>query len=261
MRGDTRRGFTLIELLVVIGIIAVLISMLLPALNRARASAQSVTCMSNLRQMGLACSNYAAEGRGYLPAYRFPSGPAWAPYPFYFQYIPGVYLKGVPGVMICPSDDLQDRIYGGPRGYGPLPRYTVNTVDVEASYVMNYHLPRNNGPLYTGVPPAPDWYNPFPLSKIRQAARACYLLEGGSSPAIGWYSHSIYPYKEHRYDHGRRDRMNCLFVDGHVESKLKQEIEVNGKPVTDTSKWPTDFALFWFGNSSVERPIILDLNQ
>jgi len=60
-------GFTLVELLVVIGIIAVLISVLLPALSKARGRAQTIACSSNLRQVSQAIFNYATEYKGSLP--------------------------------------------------------------------------------------------------------------------------------------------------------------------------------------------------
>jgi prepilin-type N-terminal cleavage/methylation domain-containing protein len=61
-----KNGFTLVELLVVIGIIAVLIGILLPALNKARESANRTACMSNLRQLTTGWMMYANEFRGNL---------------------------------------------------------------------------------------------------------------------------------------------------------------------------------------------------
>jgi prepilin-type N-terminal cleavage/methylation domain-containing protein/prepilin-type processing-associated H-X9-DG protein len=70
------RAFTLVELLVVIGIIALLISILLPSLNRARETANRVKCASNLRQMGQALLLYAGENKGNYPRTYYQAGAA-----------------------------------------------------------------------------------------------------------------------------------------------------------------------------------------
>jgi prepilin-type N-terminal cleavage/methylation domain-containing protein/prepilin-type processing-associated H-X9-DG protein len=67
MRGKQPGGFTLVELLVVIGIIAVLVGILLPALNQAREKARAVQCLSNMRQISMAVIAFANENHGLMP--------------------------------------------------------------------------------------------------------------------------------------------------------------------------------------------------
>ena len=73
-RSSLTRAFTLIELLVVISIVALLIAILLPALGNARESARNVSCMSNVRQYGIAVHAFATEHESLLPTTRFYYG-------------------------------------------------------------------------------------------------------------------------------------------------------------------------------------------
>ena len=123
-RVAVRHAFTLIELLVVIAVIAVLISLVLPALAGARESGRAVICLSNLRQAGIACRGYADENRGLSPAIGQPyaSLPNWA---LVVQQSSG--LSGTSGgdlyaagsVLVCPTSRARN-------GAGMQRTYAIN---------------------------------------------------------------------------------------------------------------------------------------
>lgn len=127
-RDPRAAGFTLVELLVVIGIIAVLVGILLPALGRARQVAQRAACLSNLRQLYTASLLYANASRGYWPPahvdfvtrnrHRWHGTRPSSAVPFDFDGSPLKPYLQTPSIKTCPTFDMPDATAGFERGCG-----------------------------------------------------------------------------------------------------------------------------------------------
>ena len=202
-------NFTLIELLVVIAIIAILASMLLPALSAARERVRAATCMANLKQVGLGFAMYADDNNGWCVPMSMPIAGYTGPAPFWGRrlaegkYLPSLEQKSS-NVLACPSDNAT--VQYGEYNEGV---YGYNFYCVGGS-VWEYDKPINLSEVIRPsnlIAFADNAYNQDGTSE-RDFFGNAYL-----SCTRNLFGNNFYaPYGRHL------KRANVSFVDGHVES-------------------------------------------
>ncbi len=231
---ERRKGFTLVELLVVIGIIALLVSILLPALGRARENGYRVQCMSNMRQLGLAFVMYANDNKGKLPPANASrgNGPKWYDW-IYWQKrpLPGRRINdsavarylGAPvneAVLRCPSDNWAEHPLNG------------NNPTTTGPYFYSYVVNKEIMPI-AGSPP-----RSLTLSRVKNSSEKVMIGEedertindGGWDVIIGTTGRPpndklsirhdrqrILPDDNNNWQRNVDRRGNVTFLDGHAD--------------------------------------------
>ena len=175
----SRRAFTLVELLVVIGIIAVLIAILVPAVSGAKRHADRVRCASNLRQLAHAIHMYAGDNKGYFPSAGGVNGGGYPNDWIYWQsnrdfdggaLAPYLGRPAKPELFRCPSDDWTSRGRGLLPGWTPLDAFPE---PYRYSYCMNEYLSTYPGYAFTQF----DSGYAGTFNRVRQSSSIVMLLE------------------------------------------------------------------------------------
>ena len=244
-------GFTLVELMVVIGIIAVLVGILLPALSKARQQAQTTKCLSNLRSIGHGILMYASENNGFLvPGWvadgdddQKPGLDNYATILVGLKYLPAPAHRGAFGDD--EPEDLVDSVFRCPNGAAqkheqPAASWPTSPTDGVGTWAWRRRSsPGAGGWTRTGVT-IDTWYGInmvnnissansrlFPFRKLKQTGT---VVEGEWRKLVQLKNNSTLTimFDGLRYFHGDRNRVsfrhntnrtaNFLFADGHAES-------------------------------------------
>ena len=236
----------MVELLVVIGIIAVLIALLMPALAKARRQALQVACASNLRQLGIAFIGYANGNRGWFPS---PASGQWGPFPedwIYWQAGRDVtdssilpYLGHSLEVLKCPAG-LADRM---PQPYQQRWGLYPFSYGINVQFTAYGGSGWRYGPPWGAGPPCPLGRIVDPCRKVLAVEEDCTLINDGAWWPPGFDGDhfgaqqsliSVRHDKWREYSRPEENvigRGNVVFADGHCE--FPQRFTVSDQSYTD----------------------------
>ena len=230
------KSFTLIELLVVIAIIAMLASMLLPALNKVRKKAREIQCASNLKQISFACISYAEDNKGFLPLntasqynylYNYSLKNNGTSFPGYLN-IPRTYdtsgakEKEAPPIATCPEGGRNDKL--GPTTNEANPSLATPNF----SYSFRAY---SAGPYFPPIEP---------LHIIKNSSTRLMLGDRSSNDSPGGWA--IKQRADFAYRH--LNNTNLSLIDGHVESRGAYTIPFSWANSYDTNKFYRNKSLY-----------------
>jgi prepilin-type processing-associated H-X9-DG protein/prepilin-type N-terminal cleavage/methylation domain-containing protein len=239
-------AFTLVELLVVIGIIGLLVSILLPTLSKARQSAQTIKCLSNLRQLGLATNMYIDEWRGYLPypTTQLGSNDASLWFNVLDPYLQEAFRGANTRTGVAAERNYADykqcvfyESFGGGKDGGAQD----STKEYSRSYKMNSMLRHNNPKSQAKV------------TEISRTSEFVYIGDGLSMDLVGeipdnfengQFSMEVNDITEASPALRHNGGANILFVDGHAGNIVLKTITKQLRGANSSIKvktWPSEY--------------------